>query len=303
VSSRGRDAGGRSWVSYVEALGAACLWGSSGIFAVNLFRMGVPPDSVALLRPVIGGTLLAAGVALVRPSALRIDRPGLLLVGLGGGVAVGAFQIAYQRSIDAVGVPITVALVYLAPALVALVAGPLLGEWPSRWRLALVGVTVLGVWLTVFGGDGEGSAFTIAGLAWGILGAVTYAAYTLIGRRATPRYGSFATTVYSMVAGCVMLAIAVPLAFGPVTLPPTTEAWTLLAVFSVLTIVGAQLFFFDALRRVDASSASVAASVEPVVAAILATTLLDQNLSTIGWIGIALVVAGVAGVGLTSSGA
>jgi DME family drug/metabolite transporter len=301
VTSRGRDAGRRSWGSYAEALAAACLWGSSGIFAVNLFRRGVPPESVALLRPVIGGTLLAAGLALFRPGALRIDTRGLLIVGLGGGIAVGAFQIAYQRSIDAVGVPITVALVYLAPALVALVAGPLLGEWPSRWRLALVGVTVLGVWLTVLGADRERSALGFTGLAWGTLGAVTYAAYTLIGRHATPRYGSFASVVYSMSAACVILAVAVPLAFGPVTLPPTPDAWIILVVFSVLTIVVAQLLFFHALTRIEASGASVAASVEPVVAALLATWLLDQNLSATGWIGIALVVAGVAGVGLTSS--
>jgi drug/metabolite transporter (DMT)-like permease len=297
----GGGAARRSYLSYLEALLAACLWGSSGIFAVNLFRRGVPPDSVALLRPVIGGTLLAAGLAVVRPGALRIDGRGLLVVGLGGGVAVGLFQIAYQRSIDAIGVPITVALVYLAPALVALIAGPLLGEWPNRRRLALVAVTVLGVWLTVLGADAEGSSFGLAELAWGFLGAVTYASYTLIGRYGTPRHGAFASVVYSMAAACVILAVAIPLTSGPVTLPPTPEAWFLLVVFSILTIALAQLLFFDALRRVEASGASVAASVEPVVAALRAATLLDQNLSAIGWIGIALVVAGVAGVGLTSS--
>jgi drug/metabolite transporter (DMT)-like permease len=104
-----------------------------------------------------------------------------------------------------------------------------------------------------------------------------------------------------MLAACVVLAVAVPVAFGPLSLPPTPTGWLILVVFSVLTIAGAQLVFFDALRRIEAGRASVAASAEPVVAALLATLLLDQGLSTIGWIGIALVVAGVAGVGLTST--
>ena len=54
--------GGRV-LGYFEAIAAASLWGSSGIFAVHLFRMGVPPESVALLRPVVGATFLFAYVA------------------------------------------------------------------------------------------------------------------------------------------------------------------------------------------------------------------------------------------------
>ena len=47
-------------LGYLEALCAACLWGSSGIFSVHLFRMGVPPESVALLRSVVGALVLVA---------------------------------------------------------------------------------------------------------------------------------------------------------------------------------------------------------------------------------------------------
>jgi drug/metabolite transporter (DMT)-like permease len=299
VTSYGR---GAAAIGYAEALAAACLWGSSGIFAVNLFRRGVPPETVALMRPLIGVALLAGVLALVRADALRIGGRGLLVLGLGGGAAVGVFQIAYQRSIDAAGVPITVALLYLAPAIVALAAGPLLGEWPNRRRLALVALTLLGVWLTVLGAERVESAFTAGGLTWGVLAGVFYAAYTLFGRWATPRFGSRASVVYSTAGACAVLAVALPVTFGALVLPPTPSAWTILVVFSALTIAGAQFLFFDALGRIEASGASVATSVEPVVAALLATVLLDQGLTAIGWIGIALVVAGVAGVGLTSPG-
>ena len=47
-------------LGYLEAVCAACLWGSSGIFSVHLFRMGVPPESVALLRSVVGALALVA---------------------------------------------------------------------------------------------------------------------------------------------------------------------------------------------------------------------------------------------------
>ena len=287
------------WIGYLEALGAAALWGSSGIFSVHLFRLGVPPESVALLRPLVGVGFVAAFLAVRRPAELRTDRRGLLLLGLGGGATIGLFQLAYQLSTDAVGVPSTVALLYLAPALVALASGPLLGEWPSALRVALAGVTLVGVWLSVLGAEDVAPEFGTTGLVWGLLAGIGYAAYTLFGRHASPRYGAARTVLYSTLGSSVVLAVAVPAVSGPIILPPTPLAWAVLLAFGLLTIAVAHLLFFDALSRVEASRASIAASIEPAVAGILATQLLGQGLAPLGWVGITIVVAGVAAVGAT----
>jgi DME family drug/metabolite transporter len=276
------------------------MWGSSGVFAVHLFRLGVPPETVALVRPLFGVAILVVGFLLVRPALLRVSPRGLVVIGLGGGVPVGVFQLAYQSSIDASGVPTTVALLYLAPALVAGVGGPLLGEWPSARRLALIALTVVGVWLTVLGAEAVEPRFGASSLGWGFLCAGSYASYTLFGRYATPRFGSVPTAVFSTAGACSILALAVPALPGPLVLPASARAWLLLAAFGALTIAVAQFLFFDALGRVEASTASVVAAAEPVVAALLATMLLDQGLGPLGWVGIGLVVLGVAGVGVTA---
>lgn len=286
-------------LGYVEAIVAASLWGSSGIFAVQLFRLGVPPESLAFLRPLLGALVLVAVVAARNHRLLRVDGRALVVLMAGGGIAVGVFQIAYQLSTDAVGVPSTVAMLYLAPAVVAAASGPLLKEWPDATRIALLAVTLTGVWLTVLGADEVSAAFGSSGLGWGVLAGLSYGAYTLFGRYAAPLYGSIPTVVYST-AGCVLfLAVAVPVGSGPVVWPTSAAAWGLLAAFSVLTIAVAHFLFFDALARIDASRASIATAVEPVVAGILATLLLGQGLSPLGWSGIGLVVLGVAGVGAT----
>ena len=286
-------------MGYLEAIAAACLWGSSGIFSVHLFRMGVPPETVALLRPVVGALVLVAVFGVLRSASLRVSRRAIVILGLGGGVAVAIFQLAYQLSTDAVGVPTTVALLYLAPALVVAAAGPLLGEWPTRTRAALVVVTLVGVWLSVAGSDHVPAAFGSAGLAWGALAGLSYATYTLFGRFASARYGAAPTVVYSTVGACVVLTVTLLSVEGTIALPDTVSAWALLVVFGATTIALAQFPFFDALARIEASRASLATAIEPVVAAILATLLLDQGLRSLGWIGIVLVVAGVVGVGVT----
>jgi DME family drug/metabolite transporter len=287
-------------VGYGEAVLAASLWGSSGIFAVNLFRLGVPPESLAFLRPFLGSLMLLAVVATRSAPGMRVNARGLAMLCLGGGLAVGVFQIAYQLSTDAVGVPSTVALLYLAPAVVAALSGPLLGEWPDRRRIALLLVTLSGVWLTVLGAEEVTATFGTAGLWWGVLAGFSYGAYTLFGRFAAPRYGSMPTVVYSTIGSCLFLALVVPATSGPIVWPGTPAAWTLLAAFALLTIAVAHFLFFDALARIDASRASISTAVEPVVAGILATMLLSQGLTPLGWVGIALVVVGVAGVGLAA---
>ncbi|HET9948332.1 MAG TPA: DMT family transporter [Longimicrobiales bacterium] len=290
----------RRVLGYLEVLAAAFLWGSSGIFTVSLFRLGVPPETIAIVRPVFGTLLLLAGFALARPVTLRVSARGLLVLGLGGGAAVGVFQLAYQSSIDAVGVPATVAVLYLAPPIVAAASGPLLGEWPSRGRVALIVLTVAGVWLSVLGAEEVETTFGTTGLAWGLVCALTYAAYTLLGRFATPVYGAGRVVLYSTAGACAVLALALPVAGAPVPLPPSAEAWLVLLAFGALTIAGAQFLFFDALGRIDASAASVAAAAEPAVAAVLATLLLSQGLEPLGWAGIAMIVVGVAGAGLAA---
>ncbi len=297
-----RTSGGSRLRGYLEALGAAALWGSSGIFAVHLFRMGVPPESLAFLRPFLGTLILLAAVGSWRPASLRIDPSGVVVLALGGGIAVGVFQIAYQLSTDAVGVPSTVAMLYLAPAIVAIASGPLLGEWPDRTRVALLAVTLSGVWLTVVGADEVITTFGASGLGWGALAGASYAAYTLFGRFAAPRYGSLATVVYSTAGSCLFLLVVVPVVSGPIVWPASVPAWGVLFGFALLTIAVAHFLFFDALAHIDANRASITTAVEPVVAAILATALLGQGLSGFGWLGISLVVVGVAGVGVTARG-
>ena len=290
-----------SLLGYVEAFAAACIWGSSGIFAVHLFRLGIPPASLALLRPVVGSVLLLVFLGVTRRLALRIPTKGIWVLLLGGGSAIAVFQIAYQLSTDAVGVPSTVAMLYLAPAIVAAASGPLLGEWPDRRKLVLLAVTLAGVWLSVLGANEVPATFGTTGLAWGILAGTSYAIYTLFGRFAAPRYGTLPTVVYSTVGSCIILSVVVPITTGPVTWPSSGQAWALLLAFGALTIAAAHFLFFDALTRLDASRVSITTAVEPVVASVLATVLLSQGLSPLGWAGIGLVGIGVAGVGLTAS--
>jgi len=286
-------------VGFLEAMAAAALWGSSGIFAVRLFELGVTPTSVALIRMVLGTMFLVLWAVVFRRRDLAIDLRHVLLLLVAGGIPIAAFQVVYQLSIDAAGVPTTVALVYLSPVFVLVASVPLLGERPTRLRAVLAVGVVVGVWLTVLGADEVDTIFGRRSLLWGLLAGVCYAGYTLFGRFAAPRWGTVPTAIYGSVGGALLLAVTLPFSPSGVALPEGSRAWSLMVVFALLTITLASLLFFDALRRIEASRVAVAAAFEPVVAGLLATFILAQGLNPLGWLGIGIVAAGVAAVGLS----
>ncbi|HEX9885598.1 MAG TPA: EamA family transporter [Longimicrobiales bacterium] len=285
----------RGALGYAEVLGAAVLWGSSGIFSVHLFRRGVTAEDVALLRPVLGAVFLLAALPFLGRGRPRPGLRGLIFLGGLGGLLTGVFQLAYQMSTASLGVPTTVALLYLAPAMVVAAAGPLLGEWPSARRVALAVLSIGGVWLTVLGARGADVTLNATGVLWGTLAGAGYAGYTLFGRRASPRYGSVATTIYSVCGASLLLSAVLPFLPGGVDVPRATGTLAILVPYALLTIVAAPLLFYDGLGRIEAGRASITATIEPVVAALLATWLLGQHLTATGWLGLVLVVVGVAG--------
>jgi drug/metabolite transporter (DMT)-like permease len=59
-------------------------------------------------------------------------------------------------------------------------------------------------------------------------------------------------------------------------------------------VLAANFLFFAAVKRIDAAPTAVAATIEPVVGTLLALALFNQQLTALGWIGLLMVVGGVA---------
>ncbi|TFG66706.1 MAG: hypothetical protein E4H28_01045, partial [Gemmatimonadales bacterium] len=233
------------------------------------------------------------------PDLFRVDRRGVVLVGLFGGICVAGFEIAYQFAIAGVGVAGAAALLYTAPVLVAISASIVLGESLTPIRLLLALGVMVGAALTVSGGSGVESLFAsdkqgmILGVAGGLIAAVSYAGTTLIGRYTVPRYGAERVLFMEIVGATIILAVLLPAIGRPPEPPSGSGAWLYMGLLAAGTVLAANFLFFGALRRIEAAPVSVATTIEPVAGAVLAFALLGQNLTTVGWLGLLLVVASV----------
>src|SRR6058998_103968 len=291
----------RRRTGYLFALAAGAIWGTTGPLSTALYRAGEAITGIGFWRLVVG-LLGFLAYGLFRPQLFRIDRKAWLPVGLGGGALVALFEVAYQFGIAGAGVASAAALLYIAPVLVAILAKPLLGEQLTALRVVLALVVMVGAALTVQGGShgaGAGAAAIplpslIQGVAGGLLAMLSFAGTTLLARYAVPRYGATQVLLLEILGGIVVLGIVLPPA-GHTPLPPhTMGAWMYVLLLSLGSVLAANFFFFAAVRRIDAALTSVAATIEPVVGALLALLLFRQQLSLSGWLGLAMVVGGVA---------
>lgn len=284
-------------MGYACALGAGSIWGTTGPLSTLLYAQGAALTGIGFWRLVLGIVAILA-YGLTHRDLFRIDRRGWLLLGLGGGALVALFEIAYQFAISGAGVAGAAALLYTAPVLVALLAWPLLGEALTRLRIALAIVVVAGAVFAVLGGSRAGVAIPTtlrAGVLGGSLAALSYVGTTLLARYAVPKYGPMKVLFLEILGGIVILGVVLTAVRQPPLPPHTSGAWTYIALLAAGTVVLANVLFFNAAKRIDAAPTAVAATIEPVVGALLALLLFGQRLTLIGTLGLLMVVGGVAG--------
>ncbi len=286
----------RTALAYLQVVLAGSLWATAGPLSTALYRMEVPADSVAFLRPAMGTVILALFLVWMRGGrAFHLSWRGFLHLLLAGGVIVAIFQFAYQMSTEAVGVAATVALLYLAPAFVVGMSAVLFRERLTPARVSLALLSVVGVWLTVFGARGVEVDLGLRGILWGCVSGLSYGCYTLFGKHFGKEHGSLGPLFWSTLGGTLMLGMVRGAQGESIVLPPSALAWFILFLLGLLTMALAALFLFNAMRTLEAGRASIGTTVEPLMAALLALVFLDQTLTPWGWLGLVVLMIGVAG--------
>lgn len=238
-----------------------------------------------------GIALLAVPRMLARRARVIPDARALLYFAAYGILGFALFELVFFAALERTTVSIAVALLYTAPAFVVLMSRLLWRERVGGMRMAALAMVLLGV-ILVTGAAGSlvrGTAsLPLSALLLGIASGFGYALYTMFSKVATERYGTLASLLWSFFFAAVALALfaspITPLQRAPQHVP------ALIALGIVPTIVPYALYLAG-LRILRASTAAMLASLEPVVAVVLAAALLHERLDALQLIGMALVVA------------
>ncbi|WP_419787699.1 DMT family transporter [Pseudodesulfovibrio sp.] len=273
---------------YLWVLAAACMWGVIGVFTKHILAAGITSLEIAFWRATLAWILFLIHAGYKKQlRVFRVDLPALLGFGF---ICVTLFYGSYQLAIRDVGMAMAAVLLYTAPAWVALLSWLVLKETMTPIKTACVAMTIAGVASISLGPKlMAGSSFELNtfGLAAGLVSGFTYALYYIFGKKYLHKYATPTIFVYALPFGALLLFPFVDFH------PKSAQTWALLFGMATVTAYGAFNAYYAGLKLLDATQASVIATFEPVVAAVLAYFLFGETFSMFGYLGSCLVIAAV----------
>ncbi len=257
---------------------------------VHPFQLGTMTMGVGFLCVLV---YLAAARRLALLSRMRpADIAGSLGLGVLG---FAAYQVLTFSALARIPASMNAILVSTNVVLIAILSALFLKERLGWMRALGILVAFAGAMLVTFNrGFSLDGRIDLLGCAYSSLAALCFAVYTVLGKCLVDRNDPLIVTTLALFAGAVILAVvtAATVGFGSLA-RAGGQAWWLMVLLGVSMIGFAYPAWFETLKRLPASRASVFVYFTPVFAVVLSLLILDERFSWLFYVGAALVLAGV----------
>ncbi|EKT63534.1 DMT family transporter [Providencia burhodogranariea] len=270
---------------------AAVLWGTTGTAATFAPELG--PLAIGAVAMGIGGLLQALiAIKKIKNDWKIISANWNYLVI--GALAVVIYPLAFYASMHLAGVAVgTVISIGSAPLFSAIIElkldkQPLSRQWGIGALAGIIGMVLLSIAESTSNHQ-SGGEYALIGIILGILAGITYALYSWSARKLMQQgvNSKAAMGVTFGVGGALLIPVLI------MTGAPLLDSWTNAGVGIYMALVPmfiGYVCYGIGLARIKASTAITITLIEPVIAALLAVTLIGEQLLVMGWVGIGLII-------------
>lgn len=268
----------------------AALWGTLPVFSRLAYAAGSTAVTAAAMRAYLAASLslawLWANQAQFR-LALR-DIPFYLLYGATG---IGGTFLFYMMAIERISTAMAVILLYTGPAFVILISRLAYGEPITRAKALALTCTFAGSVLVVRGYNPASLGADWSGILIGLASGLCYSMTTVLGRIARQKNPPSVNASLMLVFGALVFLPIKP----PWQIPlPTPRLWLNYLALAILGSVLAYAFYLKGLSTgLDGGIASLAATIEPVLATLLGALIFHDLLEPLQLLGVVIVLAGI----------
>ena len=273
---------------------AGTLWGLMGILVRKLGEYGLSSIQIASLRIIVGAVIFLILIAVGDPKSLKIKIRDLgWFLGMGIGSLL-LFTICYFTTISMASLSAAAILLYTAPGMVMVMSVLFFKEKLTGRKLTALMLAFLGCVLVT--GPGGNAGISAAAVGFGLVSALGYGLYSILGTVVLRKYKPLTVTTYAFVCGGAgALFVCQPLDIIQKVQAADSSVLLILLIIvtAFLTAVLPYLFYTVGLSFVKASSASIMASVEPVVATIAGTVVFHEMITLAAFAGILMVLGAI----------
>jgi drug/metabolite transporter (DMT)-like permease len=284
----------RPRLGYLLAAAAAAMFAVNGSIAKLLLEDGVSASHLSQLRVTVAFVMLAGALALVDRRRLRIARADVARMAWLGFAGVAIVQLSYFLAIERMPISVALVIQFTGPAMVLLWLRLAHGRRlkPSLYGAVALSVAGSALVVEVF----DAGSIDGLGVVYALVAAVTFAIYLVGFERAGRSYDAFTTLTWGLgFATLFWVLVSPPWAFPLGELDSARNVALALGVVVIGTLAPF-LLNVSALRHLPAARVGVIATLEPVLATLVAWAIHDEALNGIQIAGGLLVVAAVAWV-------
>jgi drug/metabolite transporter (DMT)-like permease len=246
---------------------------------------------------VVGFLVLLAYLAVTGKvsSMFRLPARDLLASLCLGVVGFALYQLLTFSALSRIPASMNAVLVATNVVLITPLAALFLKERIHWGRAVAVLTAFAGVVLVTFNrGFTTGGDIDLVGCLFSLLAALSFAAYTVMGKRVVERNDPLTVTALALFSGAVLLSAFTGFTVGFGRLAGADAVtWTLMILLGVTMIGFAYPAWFACLKVLPASRVSIFIYMTPVFAVILAFLILDERFSWLFYAGGALVLGSV----------
>jgi drug/metabolite transporter (DMT)-like permease len=286
---------------------SACGFGSGGLFAQPVYDAGVGWQALSAWRFGLAAVLAWLWVLAwpERRGGLRLLDRRTALVAIALGILYTANSGTYYAGLEVVSVSLASLIVYVYPAIVAVMSLRVGRRLEGRRSWFALGMALVGVALAV-GGIPAGDVPPIAGLVLILASPIIYSIWIVLAARlAGERRDTVASdaddgTDVAVATALMMTATAATYWLSGISLGVPVwpdripaAAWPgLVGVAVVATFIAIEGFYAGA-RRIGGSQAALVSTIEPIWTISLAALVFGQTLAPTQLAGGALIILGV----------
>jgi drug/metabolite transporter (DMT)-like permease len=289
-------------LAYLFMALAATMWATSGTFTELAIDADATAMQITVFSVIFTTVLVLIGVLAFDRKSLAIERKDLIPMIVFSQVTSTFFSTAWYFCVDRTGVATAVILLYAYPSIVTVASVFFLSERLTREKALALPLTFVGCLLVAGAQDVAGGLeFDLIGIGLGIYTAVAGATYYIWGKKFLVKYSANTVVLYMYIFSVpVLVLMANPFSVAHTSLPG--DAWWYIFLIGLIPGAIAPVVSMLALRRIQASRASIVASIEPVVAVVIAYLVLTQTINLLQGVGVGLVFLGVVMLRLRESG-
>ena len=277
---------------YLFVAMAALLFAISGTASKYLFNTGITAFQLIQLRTTVACAGLFIWLGLRSAPYLKISVKDLPYFACLGILGIGSAQFFYLYAISKINVAAAILLHYTGPVFVFLYAVVIQKRRPGALSLLAVFGTLAGCFLMVGGYNLDILSLNRAGITGGLLAAVAFAVYSILSERGMQRYTPWTVLFYGMLFAALMWNVLHP-PLAAVFQSYTSIQWLWIGFVGLCGTILPFGLYFEGIRRIAPTHASLTATLEPISAGVIAALFLGEVMAPLQVLGGGVVIGSI----------